>query len=185
MLRDAPARRVVNLYSGIFYNSPEQVEIFHANCRDNVSLSDDQRRECNKYGLSLGHFDCLIEIPPELDLPGIFHPTMGPKVNHHFRANNSIYDDFEHPRWGLIRSVRTIRPVKAGEELFTFYFYKKEWLFPNDFPWYFETKMKIERDERIAAEKLSKLENEKKKLRKEQKKRQTTTNKKKTTTKKP
>ena len=61
---------------------------------------------------------------------------LGPKVNHHFRANNSVYMETEHPRWGLIQSVTPTKNIKAGEELFTYYGYGAS-EFPNDFPWYF------------------------------------------------
>jgi hypothetical protein len=36
-----------------------------------------------------------------------------------------VYRDFESPRWGIIICVDTIKPVKAGEELFTNYSYKR------------------------------------------------------------
>ena len=44
-----------------------------------------------------------------------------------------------------------MRDMKAGEELFTFYGYGKN-DFPADFPWYFEAKLALEREERIAKE---------------------------------
>lgn len=31
----------------------------------------------------------------------------------------------EHPRWGLIAMAQTAKAVKAGEELFSFYGYKR------------------------------------------------------------
>jgi hypothetical protein len=44
-------------------------------------MSDEYRRACTKYSLGLSNFDTVIEIPPEMDQPGIFHPTLGPKVS--------------------------------------------------------------------------------------------------------
>ncbi len=166
MLRDAPAERTVNLYSGFLYDYPEEVEIFNRWCKQNTSMSDEERRECNKYGLGTTPFEALIEIPPDMDQPGVFHPTMGPKVNHHFRSNNSYYYDFESPRWGVIRSVRTAKTVKAGDELFTFYYYSKEWEFPDDFPWYWEAKTIIDRNERLEDEAKKKKKAEKKRRKK-------------------
>jgi hypothetical protein len=47
---------------------------------ENTSLSDYYRRACKKYSLGLASYETTIDIPPEMDLPGIFHPTLGPKV---------------------------------------------------------------------------------------------------------
>jgi hypothetical protein len=47
---------------------------------ENTSLSDEYRRACKKYSLGLSNYHTTIDIPPEMDLPGIFHPTLGPKV---------------------------------------------------------------------------------------------------------
>lgn len=60
-------------------------------------------------------------------------------------------------------SVIPFKEIKAGEELFTFYGYT-EGEFPIDFPWYFETKRKIEQEERLAG-----LEEKKKKQKKKSK----------------
>ncbi len=50
----------------------------------------------------------------------------------------------------MIQSVATRIPIKAGQEVFTFYGYNKSDLtFPEDFPWYFETLREIGRDERL------------------------------------
>jgi len=39
------------------------------------------------------------------------------------------------------------RPIKAGEELFADYDYEENYPPPDDFPWYFELKRKIEQEE--------------------------------------
>lgn len=57
----------------------------------------------------------------------------------------------EHPRWGTIMSVLTYEDLKAGDELFTYYGYKTA-VFPGDFPWYFEAKRLLEREERFQEE---------------------------------
>ena len=58
--------------------------------------------------------------------------------------------------WGAIQSVTPLFDIKTGMELHTNYGYGQN-DFPNDFPWYFETKLALEREER-----LNKIENEKK-----------------------
>jgi hypothetical protein len=40
----------------------------------------EERRHCSKYTLTLTWFKSAISIPPELDGPETFHPTVGPKV---------------------------------------------------------------------------------------------------------
>ena len=68
----------------------------------------------------------------------------------------------DHPRWGLIQGVVATRDIKAGEELFGFYGYNKnKAVFPNDFPWYFELKTKVEKEQRLRRRSKD-LENKKK-----------------------
>ena len=65
----------------------------------------------------------------------------------------------DHPRWGLIQSVVATRDIKTGEELFGYYGYNQnQAMFPNDFPWYFELKAKIEKAKRLRR-RLKDLEN--------------------------
>ena len=89
---------------------------------------------------------------------------LGPKVNHHFRANNSILGTMEHPRWGLIMTITPTRDIKSGEEIFIYYGYENErnsGEFPIDYPWYWDQKMALEKDERL------KHKTEKKKIKKQ------------------
>jgi len=57
----------------------------------------------------------------------------------------------EHPRWGNIVCVASIKPIKTGEEIFTNYGYLLSDP-PNDVPWYFEMKQRIEEEERMENE---------------------------------
>ena len=112
--------------------------------------------------MGLFSFEVTIDLLPELDVNPL--PNLGPKVNHHFNFNNSAYIETEHPRWGYIQSVTPwnmkevmgyslwkTEKLKAGEELFTYYGYKQN-TFPEDFPWYWETKGQILREERLKKE---------------------------------
>ena len=56
----------------------------------------------------------------------------------------------DHPRWGIIQSVGASRNLKAGEELYANYGYKK-FPFPSDFPWYWELKRKLDKENRLEA----------------------------------
>ena len=60
-------------------------------------------------------------------------------------------------------------PLKAGDELFTFYGYGPSAPFPSDFPWYWETKTSIEKQERLEREEQKRLMAEKANLAKESK----------------
>ena len=44
------------------------------------------------------------------------------KVNHSFEPN-AHYDAIDHPRFGVIASVVSLKPIKKGEEIFTHYHY--------------------------------------------------------------
>ena len=76
------------------------------------------------------------------------------------RFNNSAYQETDHPVWGAIQSVTPTFDIKAGMELHTHYGYGQI-DFPNDFPWYWETKLVLDREER-----LNEIENEKKNVKK-------------------
>ena len=67
----------------------------------------------------------------------------------------------EHPRWGLISSVVASKDIKAGEELYTNYGYRKAAEFPADFPWYWELKRNIEKEERLEAKSKPRTEEKK------------------------
>ena len=66
-----------------------------------------------------------------------------------FRSSNCAYVETDHPVWGMIQSVTPISDIQSDTELFTNYGYGKPGEFPSDFPWYFETKLLIEREERL------------------------------------
>jgi len=66
-------------------------------------------------------------------------------------------------------SVWTTKELKAGDELFGYYGYKNS-IFPSDFPWYFEEKLRIEREDRLEEEKKAKLMSKSKKMKKKSKK---------------
>ncbi len=47
------------------------------------------------------------------------------KVNHSFEPN-AIFSTLDHPRFGVVASVISLRPIKAGEEIFTNYGYEPD-----------------------------------------------------------
>ena len=179
MLRKDPLGSMpLALYTGFHYNKPEQAEIFAAKYCHNKSLSDDQKRHCMKYSLDIMYENSTIGIPWEYDQPGSIHPSLGPKINHHFTKSNVEFAEIETPRWGLTMSLLLpkdkVGQVQAGDELFAFYEYRKE-KFPFDVPWYWEQKKKLQDlgelpcdgDEMISSK------NKKKKKKKKQKSKST------------
>jgi hypothetical protein len=79
--KDVDIDRTVALFSGYFFDHPEEIQYYDEACIQNTSLSDDYRRACKKYSLGLPSYKTLIDYPPELDEPGTFHPTMAQKVD--------------------------------------------------------------------------------------------------------
>ena len=94
-------------------------------------------------------------------------------MNHHFTRNNSVYSEIEHPRWGIIQSVRLYQKeaekLDAGDELFTYYGYKPNMPFPSDFPWYWELKVQSDlqiRKQKQVEEKRAETKAQEKKIKK-------------------
>ena len=79
-VKDLPANRCNSLYSGFMFDSGDEIDEYLVGCIYNMSLTLDERRLCKKYTLTSNRFHSDIDIPPEMDRPGIFHPTLGPKV---------------------------------------------------------------------------------------------------------
>jgi hypothetical protein len=79
-LRDFPETRCTCMYSGFLYDEGDEMKGYVDGCIHNQSLSMDERRHCKKYSLGMTVFRTHIDIPPEMDQPGTFHPTLGPKV---------------------------------------------------------------------------------------------------------
>ena len=63
----------------------------------------------------------------------------------------------EHPRFGSILSVYATVPIKAGQEIFTYYGYKKKDR-TEDSDWYFEQLELIEREQMKEKETEEKKE---------------------------
>eukprot|EP00094_Tigriopus_californicus_P000772 TCALIF_00747-PA protein Name:"Similar to setd7 Histone-lysine N-methyltransferase SETD7 (Danio rerio)" AED:0.33 eAED:0.33 QI:70/0.5/0.33/0.66/1/1/3/69/754 len=146
----------ISFYNGFMYDQ-KQAKIYREWCTQNTTKSDDERRHCKKYSLGISYTNVVINIPPEYDTPDVFHPTLAHKINHHFTKNNTYFSDIEHPRWGMIQSVRmsNYRTVLPDKELFGYYGYS-EADFPEDFPWYHELRRQMEREVRLEKEAAAK-----------------------------
>ena len=127
----------------------DQTHLFDQMCRFNTSKTNDYRRDCSKYAAMLNSYEGVFQLPPEFDIDPL--PNLGPKVNHHFKHNNTEYVEVEHPIWGLILGLLVSHDVKKGEELFANYDYGLD-EFPLDYPWYHEQRIAYEREERLKAQ---------------------------------
>ena len=65
-LKKIPEMTMVAHFSLHFYNH-QDILIFDANCKNNKTKSDNERRECVKYQIPLSQYHVTISLPPELD----------------------------------------------------------------------------------------------------------------------
>ena len=77
--KDVEPSMVVSLYVGYVYDA-NQMEIYRKHCAFNVSKTYNERRHCSKYAIDINYTNHMINIPPEIDIPETFLPTLGPKV---------------------------------------------------------------------------------------------------------
>ena len=80
MKKDAKKGVFISIYHGLVYRRGIEYQIYLSHCGDNVTKSSNERRHCAKYALSIPPRDATINIPPDYDQPGMFLPTLGPKV---------------------------------------------------------------------------------------------------------
>ncbi|XP_028599817.2 histone-lysine N-methyltransferase SETD7 [Podarcis muralis] len=66
--------------------------------------------------------ETVIDVPEPYNHAAKYCASLGHKANHSFTPN-SVYDSFVHPRFGLIKCIRTIRAVEKDEELTVAYGY--------------------------------------------------------------
>ncbi|XP_071749478.1 uncharacterized protein [Lepeophtheirus salmonis] len=166
--KDMAVGEVACLYNYHIYY-PEDRAFHSKSCTQNLTKSDDERRHCIKYSLAIQYLDAAMNIPPEKDIPGMFLPTLGMKLNHKFYDSHASFLDFESPRWGIVSSIGLyFKSIKKGEQLFVDYGYSSPGAFPADFPWFWELKNKVDQEikekEKLEQSKaLKKLKKRKKK----------------------
>jgi len=66
--------------------------------------------------------DFFLDIPPSQADLRVYCGSLGHKVNHSFLPNCD-FGTMYHPRWGRVRTIRTLRAVVEGEELLVDYGY--------------------------------------------------------------
>ena len=63
-----------------------------------------------------------VDVPPEWASTEKYSASLGHKVNHSFTPN-ARFEPFIHPRFGTIKCIRAVNPVRAGEEITCHYDY--------------------------------------------------------------
>ncbi|XP_066920719.1 histone-lysine N-methyltransferase SETD7-like [Clytia hemisphaerica] len=85
--------------------------------------------------------EIVIDVPAEFSSTTSYKASLGHKANHSFTPNCK-YDRFDnHPRFGRIKCIRTIQPVRAGDELTVAYGYDHNKL-ETDAPEWYKEKLK-------------------------------------------
>eukprot|EP00112_Aurelia_sp_Birch-Aquarium-sp1_P009408 Seg2069.1 transcript_id=Seg2069.1/GoldUCD/mRNA.D3Y31 product="Histone-lysine N-methyltransferase SETD7" protein_id=Seg2069.1/GoldUCD/D3Y31 len=108
----------------------DEVMAFYNGVRLDHKLVDARDWTFNSNTISLDD-NTVIDVPEEFSNTSDYCASLGHKANHSFDPN-AKYDLFDHPRFGRIKCIRTIRPVKGGEELTVEYGYDHNGLGPNN-----------------------------------------------------
>ncbi|CAE7892516.1 SETD7, partial [Symbiodinium microadriaticum] len=69
--------------------------------------------------------ETVLDVPVQFASTDVFRACLGHKANHR-KPNNAKYDVFDHPRFGLIKAIRAVRDIAAGEEICCDYGYEGE-----------------------------------------------------------
>lgn len=134
--RFIPAGRAFALYSSPKMTSKEFHE-YDTRCAAQHSV-----HKCREYWISIDGSRRTMVIPPEFPVPDSYSATSGHMVNCRIEDEaNTLFLDFDHPRFGLIVSVVAKRYIEADEEVYVDYGYKGK----DVTPWYVKLKEQYER----------------------------------------
>ena len=103
---DVEESTVISFYNGVRYDTCDTTLQFD-NSPYKISFTED--------------YD--LDIPVTMVNLEKYRATLGHKVCHSFTPNCE-FDNFQHPRFGLIKCVVTLRPISQGEELTVHYKYE-------------------------------------------------------------
>jgi len=117
-----------------------EVMSFYNGVRVPHSVVDARDWKYNDNTISLDQ-EIVIDVPAEFSSTTSYKASLGHKANHSFTPNCK-YDRFDnHPRFGRIKCIRTIQPVRAGDELTVAYGYDHNKL-ETDAPEWYKEKLK-------------------------------------------
>ncbi len=101
---DIEADTVISFYNGTRFES-----------------NDPKSKENSSYKINFDD-NTDLDIPEDMTSLDKYQASLGHKVCHSFTPNCE-FDNFEHPRFGPIKCIVTIRPIRQGEELTVHYEY--------------------------------------------------------------
>ena len=88
--RDLKLGELAAIFSGYVYAGNEK-QYYSNQCWLNTTIGIDDRRKCVKYSLEHAFKNATISIPPHAQQPGMFIPSLGPKVQLYFRLHLNNY----------------------------------------------------------------------------------------------
>ncbi|XP_077135324.1 histone-lysine N-methyltransferase SETD7 isoform X2 [Ranitomeya variabilis] len=115
---------ISNAGEGLYANistGPRTVMSFYNGVRITHQEVDSRDWSLNGNTISLDD-ETVIDVPDPYNITTKYSASLGHKANHAF-SPNCIYDTFVHPRFGLIKCIRTIAAVEKDEELTVAYGY--------------------------------------------------------------
>ena len=107
--RDLPSERVVAYYNGVKILPGERYSTSNFDYQIYVDWADTDH-------------SAFVDVPPECTDSDAYHASLAHKANHSFDPNCK-YVAIEHPRFGRIPALQTLRLIQKGEELFAHYKY--------------------------------------------------------------
>ncbi|KYQ92708.1 histone-lysine N-methyltransferase [Tieghemostelium lacteum] len=111
--RDIPPGLIISFYNG--------TRITH-------KQTDSRDWKLNSNTISLDS-ETVIDVPTKYNDISVYQSTLAHKSNHH-PNNNAEYSHCFHPRFGYIKSIRSIKPIAKDSEIFVNYGYtdhQPEW----------------------------------------------------------
>ena len=114
---DLPAERIVSYYNGLIVPGPDpqtgREPLYASSSAGNYQIYVDWRHTDNSP---------YVDVPLEATDFARYSASLAHKANHSF-APNCVYVTADHPRFGRIPALKTLREISAGEELFSHYKY--------------------------------------------------------------
>jgi len=99
----------------------DEVCAFYNGIRVPQASIDARSWQENENAISLND-QWALDVPRPYDRTSHYRASLAHKANHAFLPNVR-YAPFDHPRFGNIKCIRTLRPISAGEELLVSYDY--------------------------------------------------------------